>query len=70
MYLTMAERNYHAYMHIALSDYVDEWIAILENKIIAHGPDPKKVFDEAEHVAKGKLFLITRVPSSSAVELL
>ena len=63
--VTTLMQNYETYMKLNLSDYVNQWIAIFENKVITHGRDPKKVFDDAEKITHGKRFLLTRVASAS-----
>lgn len=34
------------------SKYVDEWVAVVDKKVVSHGKDIKKLKDEAEKITK------------------
>lgn len=61
------EENYHYYMSADISMYSGEWIAICENKIVAHGYNLKEVVEEANKRSMGKKFLLARVPSEETM---
>ena len=61
------ELNYNYYMDADISAYTGEWIAILEDKIIAHGKDLKKMVAEAQILSNGKKFLLAKVPSEETM---
>ena len=58
--------NYDYYIKADLSKYSNEWVAILENKVVAHGSSFKEVatkIDETPNLSKA---LITRIPAKIA----
>ena len=64
---TIQEINYQYYMDTDLSEFSGEWIAICEDKIIAHGRNIKIVVEHANHVSGGKKFLLARAPSEETM---
>ena len=67
MPLATQERNYQYFMETDIGEYAGQWIAITENKIIAHGRNVKAVAEMAKRAAGGKKFLLARVPSEEAM---
>jgi len=67
MALSVQEANYQYFMQADVSIYVGEWIAIFENRIIAHGKELKEVVTMAKIVSGGKKFLLARVPSEETM---
>ncbi len=67
MSTALQEQNYQYFMETDVSRYIGEWIAVCENKIIAHGRNIKKVVEEAKINSKGKNFLLAKVPSKEAM---
>lgn len=63
------ELAYNYFMEADVSKYVGEWIAVSEDKILAHGKNLKEVVDKANSISKGKKFLIARVPSEETMIL-
>lgn len=61
------ERNYHYFMEADISSYTGKWIAILEDKVIAHGKNIKEVVSQAQAISKGKKFLLAKVPSKETM---
>ncbi len=61
------ENDYDFYIRTNLDKYVDQWVAICDNKIISHGKSVGKVFEEAEKKCPSKKSLITRVPDKTAM---
>jgi hypothetical protein len=52
-----------------LGDYVEEWIAVVDNKVVARGPEAKQVFDIAKSIHPKKTPLIMKVPSDKVMVL-
>ena len=61
------ERNYEAYLQTSLSSYLGEWVAICDNKVVSHGKNVKKVFEEAKKKYPNKKPLLTKVPSKETL---
>ena len=61
------ELAYNYFMEADVSKYIGEWIAVSEDKILAHGKNLKEVVDKANSVSNGKKFLIARVPSEETM---
>ena len=53
--------NYQFFLKANLEKYIGEWIAICNEKIVSHGKDAKKVFDEAKAKYPEERPLLTRV---------
>ena len=67
MVRTAQELNYQYFMDVDVSSFIGQWIAICENKIIAHGKNLKEVAEQARRVLQGKKFLLARVPSQETM---
>jgi hypothetical protein len=52
-----------------LGDYVDEWIAVVNGKIIATGKDGKEVYKKAKELYPDKRPFIMRVPVDKVMVL-
>ncbi len=65
----MPVMGYATYMGLDLSSYTGQWIAIVGEKVIAHGKDAKKTYDEAKKAAGNKQIFITVVPEKGAMIL-
>lgn len=63
----MNTQNYELFMKENLSPYTGQWIAICENKIVAHGKELKEVFREAKKKYPAKKPLITKVPEKETM---
>lgn len=59
--------NYGYFMKTDLSGYLGEWIAICDEKIVAHGNSAKKVFEEAKRKCPSEKPLLTRVPEKDTM---
>ncbi len=64
---TVQEKNYQFYLEADVSRYIGEWIAVVDDKIIAHGKRLKEVAEQARLSAHGKKFLLARVPSEATM---
>jgi hypothetical protein len=60
---------YDFFMSHDVSAYSDQWVAIADDKILAHGKKVKAVLGEAEKKSKGRKFLLTRVPGKETMIL-
>ena len=63
----MENNNYQFFMKTDISHYIGEWIAISNQKIVAHGKDVKQVFKEAKEKYPQNKPLITRVPEKETM---
>ena len=52
-----------------LGDYVEEWIAVVDNKIVARGSEAKQVYDSAKSLYPEKTPFIMKVPSDKVMVL-
>jgi len=64
---TIKELNYEAYMQEDLSQYLGEWIIIVEGKVVAHGKDISEVTGEAREKYPDKRFMIAKVPGNDTM---
>jgi len=65
-----ALQNYNAYMTLDLSAFEGLWIAIFNGNVVAHGPDPKKVYTEAMELSNNKKVMLTKIPKRGVIEIL
>ncbi|MBU0898935.1 MAG: hypothetical protein KKB03_01645 [Nanoarchaeota archaeon] len=65
----MNQKSYNYFMKADTEPYIDEWIAVVDNKVVSHGKNAKKVFQEAKHKFPGKSPLITKVPGKETMIL-
>lgn len=65
--MVVLESNYEYYLNTDLSNYIGEWVAIYENKVIAHGMDVKIVAKEAMALCGNRKFLLSKVPSNETM---
>jgi len=61
------DNNYEFYMRTNVDKYIGEWVAICNQKIISHGKDVKKVFEEAKEKCPKDKPLLTRVPDKESM---
>ena len=66
---TASEYKYVLSIGDKLGEYVDEWIAVVDNKIIARGKTAKEVYDAAKKYNSKKTPFIMRVPTSKVMVL-
>jgi len=65
--MTNLDSNYEYYLGADLSNYIGEWIAIHEGKIVAHGNDVRTVARAAIGVCGNRNFLLSKVPSKETM---
>ena len=61
------ELNYQYFMQVDIDEFSGEWIAVCEDRIIAHGKNLKEVVQEAKNKSGDKKFLLARVPSEETI---
>jgi peptidyl-tRNA hydrolase len=69
MTATMSEYQYVISMGDELGEYADEWIAVVDNKIVARGKNAKEVYEKAKSYDSSKMPFIMRVPTSKVMVL-
>ncbi len=52
-----------------LGEYVNEWIAVVDNKVIAKGSSAKEVYESAKRYDPKKIPFIMRVPKAQVMVL-
>ena len=57
--------EYQAYLSLDPREYRGQWVALFDGKVIAHGNDPKKVYDEANNISKKKPFMLTKITANA-----
>lgn len=48
-----------------LSNFIGEWVIIVDKKVVQHGENLKSIFKEAKEEYPNRKFLIGKVPSES-----
>lgn len=60
--------NYDYFLKVDTSPYKGEWVAIAESKIVAHGKDAQKVYQQAKKKTPEDVSL-AKVPSEQVLVL-
>lgn len=63
------DKNYAFFMKTEVGAYIGEWIAIAEEKIVAHGKNAKQVYEEATVHYPHKRIFLARVPEKETMIL-
>lgn len=61
------DKNYNFFMKADLKDFIGEWVAICNQKIVSHGTDVKRVFMEAKQKCPKERPFLARVPSKETM---
>jgi len=61
------DKNYQFFMKTRFDHYIGEWVAICNEKIVSHGKDVKKVFEDAKKKFPREMPLLTRVPDKETM---
>lgn len=61
------KQNYEFFIETDLQEYEGEWVAICNNKIVAHGKDVKKVFEDAQKKFPKNKPLLSKIPSKATM---
>ncbi len=48
--------------HLDLRQYKDEWIAIVDHRVVSHGKKMKEVYYDAKSRIPGKIPFMTKMP--------
>jgi len=64
---TQLEKNYEFFIDANLDNYTGEWVAICDNKVVAHGKNVKEVFEESRKKCPNKKPLLSKVPSEETM---
>jgi len=59
--------NYNFFLKSDLKDFVGEWVAIANRKIVARGKDAKKTYNEAKAKHPKAKILISKVPDKTCI---
>lgn len=65
----MDSRNYQYFMEADVSSFTNEWIAIVDRKVVSHGTSVKAVFREAKQKYPNKRPFIARIPGEETMIL-
>ena len=60
-------KNYQFFMSTNIDRYIGEWIAISNEKVVSHGKEFKKVFEETKRKFPKERPFITRVPDKDTM---
>jgi len=63
----LMNKNYQFFMKTNVDSYIGQWVAVCNEKIVAHGKDAKKVFYEAKEKCPQERPLLTRVPDKETM---
>jgi len=61
------ESSYGYYIKTDLEKYLGEWIVIIDDDVVAHGKDVKKVYNDAKAKYPRKRPLLAKVPEEKAL---
>ncbi len=67
--MIMDKKNVDFFMKTDLDQYVGEWVSIVDEKIVSHGKDVKKVYNETKQLYPKKKALVTMVPDKKTMIL-
>jgi len=65
----MDSKNYQCFMETDVSGYANEWIAIVDCRVVSHGADVRAVFKEAKQKYPKKKPFIARIPGEETMIL-
>lgn len=60
-------KNYQFFIKTNVDQYIGEWIAVCNQKIVAHGREIKKVFSEAKEKCPKERPFLTKVPDKETM---
>jgi hypothetical protein len=63
----MTDKNYQFFMKANVDQYIGEWVAICDQRIVSHGKNVKKVFEEAKKKYPKERPLLTRIPEKETM---
>jgi len=59
--------SFSYFLESDLSRYAGEWIAMLGNRVVAHGTDAKGVYDDFKSKYPDRTPFLTAVPKAAAI---
>ncbi len=60
-------KNYEFFLNADLKEFVGQWIAVVDDEIVAHGTDFSKVFKSVKQQFPSKTPFVAMVPSKTAM---
>ena len=63
------DQNYSYFLKANVGRYLDNWIAIVDKKIVSHGKSAKKTYQEAKKKFPDKSPLMAKIPSKQTMIL-
>jgi len=61
------DKDYEFFMRENVAEYIGQWIAICNQKIVSHGKDIKKVFKETKEKYPNEIPLLTWIPDKETM---
>lgn len=61
--------NYDYFLKVDTSPYKGEWVAIAKSKVVAHGKDAQKVYNQAKKKTPKEDVSLAKVPSEQVLVL-
>jgi len=61
------DKNYQYFMKLNVDSFIGEWIAICKQKVVSHGRDVKKVFQEAKQKCPSERPLLAKIPEETMI---
>mgnify|MGYP001558238633 CR=1 FL=1 len=62
----VATRNFQWYVNTNFSKYIGEWIAVIDQKVVAHSRNLKEVMVKVEKEFKGQTPFVARIPEETS----
>ena len=62
-----AIRTYDYYANADLSKYVGEWVAIVDNKVVAHGKNLKEIIKKTKEQKPNQTPFVAKIPTTKNV---
>ncbi len=56
--------EYNTYLQLDTKQFAGEWIAIVDDKVVAHNKDPRIAYSEAQKRAKNKIPMLAKIPGN------
>ena len=67
--IIMGTKDYEWFVKTDLSDYEGEWVATLDQKVVAHGNDAEVVYKEAKAKYPEKKPSLAKIPTGDTLIL-
>lgn len=63
------KREYEFFMRSDLSNYVGNWVAIVDDEVVASGKNVKEIYEKVKREHPEKKPLLTRIPDKETMIL-